>query len=352
MPVAPSPSALTPALQAGSDSADHGLAGDPTAAAWAPIAQVPLEQAAQWIDRIRQNLAAVIQGKTSAIDLLLAALLAQGHVLIEDLPGLGKTTLAKGLAKSIAADFRRVQFTPDLLPTDIVGGSVYHAQDGTFNFHRGPIFTHILLADEINRASPRTQSSLLEAMAENQVTIEGVGHELPALFMVVATQNPIEFHGTYPLPEAQLDRFMIRMTLGYADESAETAILYAQQQQHPIDRLQNVLSVPQLLAMQQAVKQIHVADEIGHYITALVRQTRQHPQVQVGASPRGGLALFRLAQAIAYMKGQNHVRPEEVQACAIAVLAHRLVLDTKARYSGVSREAVVQEILRQIPTPP
>jgi MoxR-like ATPase len=303
------------------------------------------------LGEVRDNLTSVIRGKDDRVDLLLAALLARGHVLIEDLPGLGKTTLAKCLATSIRAEFRRVQFTPDLLPTDILGGSIYDQREASFTFHPGPIFTNVLLADEINRASPRTQSSLLEAMAERQVTIEGVRRELPPLFMVVATENPIEFHGTYPLPEAQLDRFLIRMTLGYADAETETAILFAQQQGHPLDRLSAVADAATVVALQQAVQEVHVAQEIGRYVVDLMRQTRQHPQVQVGASPRGALGLFRLAQAFALMAGRDHVVPDDVQSGAVAVLAHRLVLDTKARYSGGSKEAVVEEVLKNVKVP-
>ncbi len=297
------------------------------------------------------TLTSVIRGKEESIDLLLAALLAQGHVLIEDLPGLGKTTLAKSLASSIEADFRRVQFTPDLLPADILGGSVYNPREGTFTFHPGPIFTHILLADEINRASPRTQSSLLEAMAEKQVSIEGVRHELPPLFMVIATQNPIEFHGTYPLPEAQLDRFLVRIRLGYADAKTEEAILFDQQEAHPLDSLKGVIRSAEVLQLQQAVCRVHVAQELGRYMVDLVRATRQHPQVQVGASPRGALGLFRLAQAFALVAQRDHVLPEDVQSGAVAVLAHRIVLDTKAKYGGASKEPVIQEVVKTVRVP-
>jgi len=303
------------------------------------------------IAKIRENLRAVIRGKDEKIDLLLAALLAEGHVLIEDLPGLGKTTLAKALAVSLSAKFRRVQFTADLLPTDVLGGSIYNASQGTFSFQRGPIFTNILLADEINRASPRTQSALLEAMAERQVTIEGTRHDLAGLFMVIATQNPIEFHGTYPLPEAQLDRFLIRMALGYADESTETQILFDQSLDHPLDRLKPVADADEVAALQQRVRAVHCAEEVGQYITSLCRSSRQHEQVLMGASPRAALGLFRLAKAMALMDGRDHVRPNDVQRAAAPVLSHRLALDTKARYAGASTESIVAEVLERVKVP-
>jgi MoxR-like ATPase len=264
---------------------------------------------------------------------------------------LGKTTLAKALARSIDATFRRIQFTPDLLPTDILGGSVYNPKDGTFRFNEGPIFTNVLLADEINRASPRTQSSLLEAMAEKQTTIEGQRRELPGIFFVIATQNPVEFHGTYPLPEAQLDRFLIRMALGYADADTELDILYSQQRGHPLADLENVVSGPDVERMQQEVCEVHVEKELGRYIIELVRATREHAQAQVGVSPRGILGLFRMAQAMAYLDGRDHALPDDVQKPAVAVLAHRLVLDTKARYDGTSKEALIEEIREGVSIP-
>ena len=306
---------------------------------------------AQQLSALRENLALVIRGKREPIDLLLAAILAQGHVLIEDLPGLGKTTLAKALARSVEAEFRRVQFTPDLLPTDILGGSVYKPTTGSFQFHPGPIFTNILLADEINRASPRTQSSLLEAMAERQATIEGVRHELPRLFMVIATQNPVEYHGTYPLPEAQLDRFLVRMQLGYADAATEQAILYDQQEAHPLERIRGVVHADDVVAMQQAVTRVHVATEVGKYMVELTRATREHAQVQVGASPRGALGLFRLAQAFAFLAGRDHVLPEDVQAGAGPVLGPRMSLHNKAKYAGESKEKVIGEVVKGVAVP-
>jgi MoxR-like ATPase len=303
------------------------------------------------IKRIRANLNTVIRGKAEKIDLLLACLLAKGHVLIEDLPGLGKTTLAKALARTVDGDFRRIQFTPDLLPTDIVGGSVYNPKEGSFNFHPGPIFTNILLADEINRASPRTQSSLLESMAEAQATIEGERHELPTPFIVLATQNPIEFQGTYPLPEAQLDRFLIHMDLGYADAETELDILYDQQITHPLDTISPVASRADVIDLQQQTTRVHVAREVGRYIVDVVRATREHADVQMGASPRGALGVFHLSQALALMDGRDHVRPEDVQAAAEPVLSHRIVLQTKARYGGLDKRDVINGVLKQVKVP-
>lgn len=303
------------------------------------------------LDAIRQNIRKVIKGKDDHVDLVIAAMLCGGHVLIEDLPGVGKTTLAKALAMSVSADFGRVQFTPDLLPTDILGGSVYNPKTGGFTFHRGPIFTNILLADEINRASPRTQSALLEAMAERQVTIENVRHELPGLFMVIATENPVEFHGTYPLPEAQLDRFLIRVELGYANEEDEKAILFDQRLTHPLAGLEPVIDVEAVLELSRGVREIHVADELGVYTVRLVRATRSHSQIEMGASPRGGLGMFHLAQAFAFMDGRDHVRPDDIQKTAVPVLGHRISLETKARYAGVRKDQVIQEILDQVAIP-
>jgi MoxR-like ATPase len=303
------------------------------------------------LNRLRDNLRAVIRGKDEKIDLLIAAMLAEGHVLLEDRPGLGKTTLAKALAVSLSAEFRRVQFTADLLPTDVLGGSVYNATQGTFTFNRGPIFTNILLADEINRASPRTQSALLEAMAERQVTIEGVQYDLPPLFMVLATQNPIEFHGTYPLPEAQLDRFLIRMSLGYVDPETERQILFDQSDTHPLTRLEAVANGDAVTALRQNVHEVHVAQDVGRYIVDLVTATRQHEQVLMGASPRGALGLFRLAKAKALMAGRDHATPDDVQESAVPVLAHRIVLHAKAKYGGVTPDSVVEQVVERVAVP-
>ncbi|MGI5844540.1 MAG: AAA family ATPase [Candidatus Xenobium sp.] len=302
--------------------------------------------------RLVENLERVVQGKTRPLQFLVVSLFSGGHVLMEDVPGVGKTTLAKALAASIRGSFRRVQFTPDLLPTDILGSSIYNPREGTFDFHQGPVFCNILLADEINRASPRTQSSLLEAMSEGQATIEGVTRTLPHPFVVLATQNPIEFHGTYPLPEAQLDRFTMRLTLGYPDRDHELAVLEAQRQQHPLEELEAVTDLDEVMGAQEAVRQVRVERPISEYILALVQATREDPRLKLGSSTRGALALYRTAQALAWCEGRDYVLPDDVKTLSIEVLAHRVMLETKSRYSGVSREALVAEIVGRTPPTP
>jgi MoxR-like ATPase len=302
--------------------------------------------------RLVENLERVVQGKTRPLQFLVVSLFSGGHVLMEDVPGVGKTTLAKALAASIRGSFRRVQFTPDLLPTDILGSSIYNPREGTFDFHQGPVFCNILLADEINRASPRTQSSLLEAMSEGQATIEGVTRTLPHPFVVLATQNPIEFHGTYPLPEAQLDRFTMRLTLGYPDRDHELAVLEAQRQQHPLEDLEAVTDLDEVMGAQEAVRQVRVERPISEYILALVQATREDPRLKLGSSTRGALALYRTAQALAWCEGRDYVLPDDVKTLSIEVLAHRVMLETKSRYSGVSREALVAEIVGRTPPTP
>jgi MoxR-like ATPase len=301
------------------------------------------------ISALRAQLGKVILGKDESLRDLVVALLSSNHILMEDVPGVGKTTLAKALAKSISADFKRVQFTPDLLPTDVLGSSIYSPKDGTFTFKAGPVFTNILLADEINRASPRTQSSLLEAMSERQASIEGTTRPLPSPFLVIATQNPIEYHGTYPLPEAQLDRFGMKIGIGYPDKDHEVEVLYSQFHHHPLDDVTPTLDCAEILAMQEAVRAVKVDTRIARYIVDLADSTRHHAAVKVGCSPRGTLILFRAAQARAFIEGRDYSIPEDVKGVAVRTLAHRLTLDTKAKYSGVLKEDVVGEILERVP---
>jgi len=305
----------------------------------------------QTLAALQSQLGRVILGKPEAIDHVLVALLAGHHLLLEDVPGVGKTTLAKALARAFSGEFRRVQFTPDLLPADILGSSVYSPRDGSFTFKEGPVFAHVLLADEINRASPRTQSALLEAMSEGQVSSEGVTRALPLPFLVLATQNPIEFHGTYPLPEAQLDRFGLRVGLGYPAAEHELEVLFSQADRHPLESVEPVLSASDVVALQAETRHVRVERSLGRYVVALAEATRRHPQVRLGCSPRGSLMLFRAAQARALLAGRGFVVPEDVKAEAVPVLAHRLGLETKARYTGVSKEDLVREVLDAVPVP-
>jgi MoxR-like ATPase len=300
---------------------------------------------------VETNLATIIKGKAADLELILIALASGGHVLLEDAPGTGKTTLAKAIAASMDGIFRRVQFTPDLLPADITGSSFYNPADGSFEFRPGPVFSNVLLADEINRTSPRTQSALLEVMGENQVSTDGRRHPLPAPFFVVATQNPSDYAGTYPLPEAQLDRFMLRVSLGYPDSGAELEMLYAQNDRHPLEDLRAVVSTEQILQIQNEVKAVRFDRAVGEYVVRLTHATRGDARLRIGLSPRGSLALYRTSQARAWWHGRDFVLPEDVRALAEPVLAHRLVLDTKARYSGATGVEVVKELLQSVAVP-
>jgi MoxR-like ATPase len=308
-------------------------------------------EAAALFERIGANIERVMRGSHAAVRRLLAAFASGGHVLIEDFPGTGKTTLAKSLAASIGARFARVQFTPDLLPSDILGVSVFNQREQTFEFRAGPVFTSILLADEINRASPRTQSALLEVMAEGQVSVEGRTHPMDELFFVIATQNPVEFRGTYPLPEAQMDRFAMCLALGYVDAETEMEVLAAQDLGHPLAALRPVATREEVLALKDRVRQVRIAEELRRYIVELVRRTRAAPQVQLGCGPRASLALAHAAKALALLDASEYVRPEHVQELAAPVLAHRIVLDAQARFAGASGAALVAEILRSTPVP-
>lgn len=303
------------------------------------------------VTALRDNLRTAIRGKDDVIDQLLIALLAGGHVLIEDVPGTGKTTLAKALALSLDAHFNRIQFTPDLLPTDILGGMVYRASDGHFQFRPGPIFAHIVLADEINRASPRTQSALLESMAEHHVSIEGETRPLPHPFMVLATQNPVEYNGTYPLPEAQLDRFCMRLTLGYPDHQQELLVLKDQALHQPLNSLKPVMSPTELRVLSEQVKNITVEESVLDYLVRVVGRTRREGRLRLGASPRGALDLRRAAQARALLLERDHVRPDDVKSLAAPVLAHRLLIDPKAGHGGTRDVDIIADILRTEPVP-
>lgn len=302
-------------------------------------------------EQVINNLEKVIVGKRDAIELIVVGLLCQGHVLIEDVPGVGKTMLARSLAKSLACTFNRIQFTPDMLPSDVTGVSIYNQQKGEFEFRAGPIIGQIILADEINRATPKTQAALLEAMEEHQVTVDGTTHILPKPFMVLATQNPIEYEGTFPLPEAQLDRFFLRVRLGYPDFTDEIRILDEQRLRHPIETLKPVVKAKDVLDAAEEIKTVYVSPAVKRYITDITRRTRQSPDIYLGASPRGTLALSRASQARAALNGRDHVLPDDAKEVAMAVLAHRIIISPAARLRELSADHIVQEIVRNTPAP-
>ena len=303
------------------------------------------------LESLRGELGQVIRGRQEAVELLLTGILAGGHVLLEDVPGVGKTTLAKALAKILSVDFARVQFTPDLLPADLLGSEVLNPKDGSFSFRRGPVFTNILLADEINRASPRTQSALLEAMNEGQASIEGTTYRLPTPFFVLATQNPVDFQGTYPLPEAQLDRFLLRFGVGYPDLEDEIEILYAHQSAPPLESVEPVAGAEDLLGMMEAVRAVLVKREVVAYLLQLVEASREHPSLSLGVSTRGALAYFRAAQARGFLCGRSYITPADLQYLAVPVLAHRVQLTSEARYGGKTASSVLSDIVAEVPVP-
>ena len=301
--------------------------------------------------KLTNNLEKVIVGKRHSIELIVISLLCQGHALIEDVPGVGKTVLARSLAKSLGCTFTRLQFTPDMLPSDITGVSIYNPTKREFEFLPGPIFAQVVLVDEINRATPKTQAALLEAMEERQVTVDGKTHPLPNPFMVLATQNPIEYEGTFPLPEAQLDRFLLRVRLGYPNASDEIEILNRQQLRHPIETLKSVIKVAELKEAMQEIKKIYVSEGIKRYAVELTNRTRQNEDIYLGASPRGSLALFRTGQAAAALDGRDYVLPDDIKRMVVPVLAHRIIVGPAARLRELSAEQIVQEIVDNTPVP-
>ena len=298
-----------------------------------------------------ENIEKVIVGKRATVEQAIISLLCQGHLLIEDVPGVGKTMLARSLARSLGCSFSRIQFTPDMLPSDVTGVSIYNQVSREFEFRSGPIMAQIVLADEINRATPKTQAALLEAMEERTVTVDGVTHTLPRPFMVLATQNPIEYEGTFPLPEAQLDRFLMRIRLGYPGVEDEVLVMERQQYRHPLEGLGQMVSVEELETMQEAVKGVYVAPSVKRYIVTLARHTRVHPEVYLGASPRGSLALYRTSQALAAVRGRDFVLPDDVKVLVVSTFAHRIILGPAARLRDLDAEQIVMEILENVPVP-
>jgi len=305
----------------------------------------------EMVTRASRNVERVIVGKHREVELMLIVLICRGHVLIEDVPGVGKTVLAKAVSRSIGASFKRIQFTPDLLPSDVTGVSVFSPQRNTFEFRPGPIFAQMVLADEINRATPKTQSALLEAMEEGQVTVDGVTHQLADPFVVLATENPIDYEGTFPLPEAQLDRFLLRVAMGYPGKQNELEMLARQHRTHPLDDLQQVVGIDELLSAQEAVREVHVSPLVSDYIVTIVEATRRHPEVLLGASPRGSLALYNVSRAQAAAQGREYVTPDDVKSLAEATLSHRIIVSHAARVRGSSGTEIVRDIVRSTPVP-
>jgi len=308
----------------------------------------PVESLAE---RMVANVEKVIIGKRAEVKSTLIALLCEGHLLIEDVPGVGKTMLARAMARSIGCSFKRIQFTPDMLPSDVTGVSVFNQRDREFEFRPGPIMAQIVLADEINRATPKTQAALLEAMEERQVTVDGITHLLQRPFLVLATQNPIEYEGTFPLPEAQVDRFMMRISLGYPSQADEIAILNSQQTHHPIEDIEQVITADELVAAQKTVKEVYMDDLIKEYIVLLTNATRKHPDVYLGASPRGSLALYKTARARAAIESRNFVIPDDIKALADFTLSHRIIISPSARIKNVDARAIMGEVLDSVPIP-
>ncbi|ADG81650.1 AAA family ATPase [Thermincola potens] len=299
--------------------------------------------------KLMKNIEQVIVGKEDVIRLILITLLCKGHMLLEDVPGMGKTMLVRTLAKSLGCSFKRIQFTPDLLPSDILGVSVYNQKTMDFEFRPGPIMAQMVLADEINRTSPRTQASLLECMEEEQITVDGITYELPKPFMILATQNPIEYEGTYPLPEAQLDRFLVRARLGYPTYEQEMEILERLEKKHPIAAIEQVFELEEIAELQKMVGEIYIEDSLKDYIVKIVQATREHPDVSLGASPRGSLALLKCSKAMAGTEGRNYVIPDDIKTLAVPTLAHRLVIKPEAHFKGYTQEDIVRDILNKIP---
>jgi MoxR-like ATPase len=309
------------------------------------------EQCADQVRAVSESLGQVIRGKDDRLQLVTLAVLAGGHVLIEDIPGVGKTTLARTMARAVAGSFSRIQFTPDLLPTDITGVNVFRPDDGSFSFKPGPIFANFVLADEINRASPRTQSALLEAMSEGQVTMDGTSHHLPQPFTVLATQNPVEYHGTYPLPEAQLDRFMVQLDLGYPPEDDERNLVRNRTREDPVAQLAPAITTDELEQLRATVDTVKLAPPVADYLFDIVSRTRRHPQLRIGVSPRGALLYARIVRARSLSQGRGYALPEDVKVLAVPVLAHRVLLDTKAKYEGVERSTTIGEIVEATQVP-